>query len=103
MDSVAWLERTLREAFAPLHLAIEDESAAHAGHPGAAGGGGHYRVIIVSAAFRDLDLLSRQRAVYAALGDGFRARVHALSLRTLTPEEWRPAVEGRRSAGPRKS
>jgi BolA protein len=91
MDNVAWLEQTLRDAFAPQHLAIDDESAAHAGHPGAAGGGGHYRVVIVSAAFRDLDLLGRQRAVYAALGESFRARIHALALRTLTPEEWHPA------------
>ena len=89
MDNVAWLEQMLRQAFDPLHLEIADESAAHASHPGAAGGGGHYRVLIVAAAFTGLDLLSRQRAVYAALGEGFRSRVHALALRTITPEEWR--------------
>lgn len=88
MDTVTWLDATLRGAFAPQHLEIADESARHAGHAGAAGGGGHYRVILVADAFRGHDLLARQRLVYAALGDAMRARIHALALRTLTPEEW---------------
>jgi BolA protein len=87
MDRVAWLERTLRLAFAPEHLEVVDESDRHAGHSGA-GSGGHFRVVIVSGHFRKQDLLSRQRAVYAALGAGMQSEVHALSLRTLTPEEW---------------
>jgi BolA family transcriptional regulator, general stress-responsive regulator len=87
MDRATWLETALRQAFAPLHLEIVDESALHAGHA-AAGGGGHFRVLIVSDRFRDLDLVSRQRAVYAALGPAMKSEVHALSLRILTPEEW---------------
>ena len=86
---VVWLERTLRAAFAPEHLVVEDESARHAGHAGAASGGGHYRVLIVAEAFAGHSALARQRAVYAALGDAMRTRIHALALRTLTPEEWR--------------
>jgi BolA protein len=84
----AWLEEALRSAFAPEHLVVEDESARHAGHVGAAGGGGHYRVLIVSAAFRGQSGIARQRAVYAALGHAMRGAIHALALRTLTPEEW---------------
>lgn len=87
MDRVTWLETTLRAAFAPRHLDIVDESALHAGHA-SAGGGGHFRVLIVSDRFRDHDMVSRQRAVYAALGPAMNSAVHALSLRTLTPEEW---------------
>jgi len=90
MDRVAWLERTLHSAFAPEHLDVVDESALHAGHAGA-GSGGHFRVVIVSGRFRNQDLLSRQRAVYAALGSAMQSEVHALSLRTLTPEEWAQA------------
>lgn len=85
---VAWLDATLRQGFAPEHLTIEDESHRHRNHPGAAGGGGHFRVCIVSAAFRGQSQVARQRAVYAHLGDAMRTTIHALALRTLTPEEW---------------
>jgi BolA family transcriptional regulator, general stress-responsive regulator len=88
MDRVAWIEATLREAFAPRHLTVEDESALHAGHAGAAAGGGHFRVLIVSDSFRGQSPVGRQRAVYAALGDAMKTQIHALALRTLTPEEW---------------
>lgn len=88
MDTAAWLDVTLRSAFAPLHLEIIDDSARHAGHAGAAGGGGHYRVVLVSSSFHEKDLLARQRLVYTALGEAMRSRIHALALRTLTPEEW---------------
>ena len=87
-DRIAWLDATLRAGLAPVHLEIADESAQHAGHPGARGGGGHFRVLVVSAAFRGQDRLARQRAVYAVLGDAMRSTIHALALRTLTPEEW---------------
>jgi BolA family transcriptional regulator, general stress-responsive regulator len=88
-----WLEHTLRAAFTPEHLVVEDESARHAGHAGAASGGGHYRVLIVAQAFAGQSALARQRAVYAALGAAMRTTIHALALRTLTPEEWRRQLE----------
>ena len=88
MDRLRWIETTLREAFAPQHLAVEDESARHVGHVGAASGGGHFRVLIVSASFRDQSPVARHSAVYAALGAAMRTEIHALALRTLTPEEW---------------
>jgi BolA family transcriptional regulator, general stress-responsive regulator len=88
MDRVRWLEDTLRRTLQPLHLQVTDESALHAGHPGAAGGGGHFRVLIVCDSFRNQSLLIRQRAVYAAVGDAMQSTIHALALTTLTPEEW---------------
>jgi BolA protein len=88
MDGARWLEDELRNAFAPAHLVVEDESDRHVGHAGARGGGGHYRVLIVSAHFRGQSLVTRQRSVYAALGDAVGSTIHALALRTLTPEEW---------------
>jgi len=84
-----WLEDTLRRGLDPEHLVVEDESARHVGHAGAAGGGGHFRALIVSAAFRGQSMVARQRAVYALLGDAMRSSIHALALRTLTPEEWK--------------
>jgi len=88
MDRVQWIETTLRQAFAPVHLRVDDESAEHAGHAGAASGGGHFRVVIVADAFRGLDPVSRHSAVYTALGSAMWSDIHALALRTLTPEEW---------------
>jgi len=88
MQRVRNIEATLRQAFAPQHLVIEDESARHAGHAGAQAGGGHYRVLIVAEAFRGLDRVRRHGAVYTALGALMRAEIHALALRALTPEEW---------------
>jgi BolA family transcriptional regulator, general stress-responsive regulator len=94
---VRWLEDTLRRGLDPNYLVVEDESARHAGHAGAAGGGGHFRALIVSAVFRGQSQLARQRIVYALLGDAMRTTIHALALRTLTPEEWKDA--GARSQG----
>ena len=87
-ERVAWLTDALRRGLDPLHLVVEDESHLHAGHPGAASGGGHFRALIVSAAFRGQNQVARQRTVYALLGDAMRSTIHALALRTLTPEEW---------------
>ena len=89
------LEAVLREGLKPVHLQVEDESARHAGHAGAAGGGGHFRALIVADAFRVKTQLQRQRAVYALLGDAMRNTIHALALRTLTPEEWEAQKAGR--------
>jgi BolA protein len=88
------LEAVLRDGFDPVHLVVEDESARHAGHAGAAGGGGHFRAVIVSAAFRGQSQLARQRAVFALLGDAMHTTIHALALRTLTPEEWEARGRG---------
>lgn len=85
---VEWIETTLRAAFGPSHLVVHDDSARHRGHAGAKGGAGHYQVLIVADAFRDRELLARHQAVYAALGSLAERGIHALALRTLTPEEW---------------
>lgn len=96
MDRVRWLEKALRDTLQPVHLQVTDESALHAGHPGAAGGGGHFRVLIVCDSFRGQSLLARQRAVYAAVGEAMQSTIHALALSTLTPEEWSHRQEAER-------
>lgn len=73
---------------APESLDIEDESALHAGHEGAKGGGGHYRLTIVSPRFAGLDSVARHRLVYQALGELMGSRVHALSITALSPDEF---------------
>ena len=87
-ERVLQIEACLRDAFAPVHLEIEDESHRHRGHAGAADGRGHFRVSIVSLRFADQGRLARHRLVYAALGEQLETEIHALALETLTPDEW---------------
>jgi BolA protein len=82
------IETTLREQLAASHVEVIDDSAAHAGHLGAEGGGGHFRVLVVSPRFEGLSQVAAQRLVYSALGDFMTNDVHALEMRTLTPEAW---------------
>lgn len=71
----------------PENIVLEDESAQHAGHAGAASGGGHFRLTLVSPQFRSLSTLARHRLVYDAMGDLMQREIHALSITALTPEE----------------
>ena len=54
---------------------------------GAAGGGGHFRLTVVSPKFRNLSTLARHRLVYEAMGELMQREIHALSITALTPEE----------------
>lgn len=77
----------LRRELEATYVEVSDESARHAGHAGAAGGG-HFRVLVVSPRFEGLSRLAAQRLVYAALGELMTSAVHALQMQTLTPAEW---------------
>jgi acid stress-induced BolA-like protein IbaG/YrbA len=52
------------------------------------GGGDHFEATVVSEAFEGKGPVERHQAVYATLGDAMRARIHALSLKTLTPAQY---------------
>ena len=82
---------TLRQRLAPLApavLELADDSAEHTGHAGAAGGGGHFSLLIVSEQFTGLTRLARHRAVLERVGDLIPYPVHALAIRAYTPEEF---------------
>jgi len=53
-----------------------------------AGDGQHFQALVVSAAFAGKSRIQRHQLVYAALGERMREEVHALSMKTLTPEEF---------------
>ena len=53
------------------------------------GDGQHFEALIVSAEFSGKSRVQRHQRVYQALGERMREEVHALSMQTLTPEEWR--------------
>lgn len=79
----------LTRDFAPTHLEIIDDSHRHAGHAGARPEGEtHFRVTLVSAVFAGESRVARQRRVYAALDSLLKTRIHALQLKTYTPDEF---------------
>ena len=74
-------------ALEPETYTLEDESAQHRGHAGAASGGGHFKLTIVSPKFRNLSTLARHRLVYETMGELMQREIHALSITAFTPEE----------------
>ncbi len=72
---------------APIELGVEDESARHAGHAGAAAGGKHFHVRIVAADFAGRNTLARHRMVFQAAGDLMQQKIHALSVQAIAPDE----------------
>ena len=80
----------IREKLAELEpesIEIEDESSQHAGHEGARGGGGHYRLTLVSPRFAGQPLQARHRMVYRALGPLMNKDIHALAIHAYAPDE----------------
>lgn len=81
------IEERLRSVFDPLEMALTDESALHAGHEGAAGGGSHFRLRLVSRKFEGIPKVARHRLVYDALDDLMKRDIHALAMTLQSPEE----------------
>jgi acid stress-induced BolA-like protein IbaG/YrbA len=52
------------------------------------GDGQHFEAVIVSPQFEGKRPVQRHQIVYGVLGDRMRAEIHALSMTTLTPQEW---------------
>jgi BolA family transcriptional regulator, general stress-responsive regulator len=78
----------LTKAFAPESLSVVDESHQHAGHAGAREGGEtHYRVHIVSHAFRGKSRIDRHRMINTTLADELGGGVHALAIHASAPGE----------------
>lgn len=88
MEVANRIRAKLTEALSPADLHVVDDSASHVGHAGHDGRGeSHFSVVVVSDAFDGLTRVERQRLVYGLLSEELADRVHALSLRTLTPAE----------------
>jgi BolA protein len=88
VDRRSQIEERLRAQLAASHVEVLDESHLHAGHAGAASGGGHFRATVVSDRFAGLSRVARQRLVYEALAAEMKREIHALAMQTFTPEEW---------------
>ncbi len=86
MNTVEHMHQRLA-VLSPEAVEITDESGQHIGHEGAKGGGGHYRLLLVSPRFRGVALPARHRMVYDALGTLMRTEIHALAIKAYAPEE----------------
>ena len=87
MNRVERIQALLQSALTPAECVVDDESHLHAGHAGAASGGGHYRLRLVSAHFDGLGKVARHRLVYDALHEMMPQEIHALAMTLLTPGE----------------
>ncbi|MGH6823432.1 MAG: BolA family protein [Methylocella sp.] len=87
------IKAKLQAAFAPDSIEVIDESHKHASHahamkrPGAAAGGTHFHVKVVSQVFQGKSLVERHRAINHLLRSEFDAGVHALAIEAKAPGE----------------
>jgi stress-induced morphogen len=84
------IKNCLTEKFQPTRLTIVDESYKHRGHEPMRGKNAeetHFYIEIVSSVFQGKKMLERHRMVNEALAKEFEQGLHALSLKTKTPEE----------------
>jgi len=78
----------LSEAFTPESLEVQDESHLHEGHAGhRPGGESHFRLYIVSDAFKGKSRVERHRMINAALAGELAGSVHALAIHAQAPGE----------------
>ncbi len=90
MDTTEIINNNLKERIAAEHVEIIDESHLHRGHK-AAGGGGHYSIVVVSPQFENLNVMERVRLVHKALDQemtGTPKLIHALQVKTFDAAQW---------------
>ena len=79
------IETKLTQALIPDYIDVINESHQHNVPEGSES---HFKVIVVSNKFIGLRQIQRQQRVYQVLTDEMAGSVHALTMQTLTPEEW---------------
>jgi acid stress-induced BolA-like protein IbaG/YrbA len=72
----------------PSSIATSIRSGLECTHVEVSGDGAHFEAVVVSPAFAGLPRVRQHQLVYAALGDRMREEIHALSMKTYSPEEW---------------
>src|ERR1019366_9118635 len=88
MRTADLITKKLTEAFVPQSLNVVDESHQHEGHAGARPGGQtHFRVYIVSDAFKGKTRIERHRMINTILSDDLAGGVHALAIHAAAPGE----------------
>ena len=91
MNTITTITTTLQEKIGATIVEIADRSDLHKHHQGrmnAPVGGGHYDAIVVAASFSGKTMMQQHRMVYEALSEQMQTTIHALALKTYTPEQW---------------
>jgi len=81
------IKAMLEQAFSSAHVAVQDDSARHAGHAGARDGAGHFLVRIESEDFSGRSRLERHRLVYNALAEMLPGEIHAINIEAVSPDD----------------
>lgn len=87
MTLIEEIEARLKATLTLEAFQLHDDSEAHKGHAGAASGGGHFDLMLVSPNFEGLSRVRRHQLVYDALSDLLPTRIHALSIDARSPSE----------------
>lgn len=83
------IKQILKARLSPAYLEIKNQSHHHAGHAGDNGSGeSHFRVIVVSDMFKEQSRIERQRLVFQSLEGLLKERIHALSIKAMTIQEY---------------
>ena len=85
MSRTAQIESKIRDALTPSHLEVVNESHMHSVPPGSES---HFKLVIVADAFAGEPLVRRHQRINRLLDDELRSGLHALTMQTLTPDEW---------------
>ena len=80
-ERIQLIRQRLEQKFSPSMLDITDDSEQHKGHPGSAGGAGHYTVVITAACFIGRARLAVHRDIYDVLSDLIPQEIHALRIK----------------------
>jgi stress-induced morphogen len=90
------IETKLRDALAPDHLEVVNESHMHSVPKGSET---HFKVVVVSARFEGLSSVKRHQLVYGALAEQMKQKpgIHALAITSRTPSEWSASPEANES------
>ena len=79
------IEQKLAETLTPAHLEVINESQMHNVPPGSES---HFKVVIVTDAFDGVSRVRRHQQVNGILAKELKEDIHALSMQTMTPDEW---------------
>ncbi|AQS51127.1 BolA family transcriptional regulator [Paenalcaligenes hominis] len=71
------------QALNPTYFDLIDESHLHEGHAGAKGGASHFRVVIASDQFEDLNTVAKHRLIYQQVTDLMPLPIHALAIEII--------------------
>jgi BolA protein len=96
MSMLAVIEAKLRDALAPAHLEVINESHMHKVPKGSET---HFKVVVVSDRFEGVSAVKRHQLVYGALADEMKRKpgIHALAITSRTPAEWSASPEANQS------